>query len=273
MGGGVVHVVGGMGARLEHRHTFVAGCQRLPPDLQPNVASAGGNRPIHPNHGSGVAPKGLGGGLAPRHPTWGHVGVRLGHPSQLRSGCQRSVAEFGRYMVCAGGNRPIHPNRGSRSPPREAGGDSPPPESTWGNVGARLGHLLQLRSGCQRSVAEFGRYVVCAGGSRPIHPNRGTGLPPKGLGRDPTPKIRPNRRHRARGGRGSAARWRPSRATTLSATFPFQRVTGLKSWSPGLSRTPLGPLLGGGQNRKKCPSSFRFRKNCLVPANNCGWQD
>lgn len=161
-GGGVVHAVGGVGARLEHRHTFVAGCQRLPPDLQPNVASAGGNRPIHPN-------------------------------------------------------------RGSRSPSKRAGRDSVPPEPTWEHVGARLGHLLQLRSGCQRSVAEFGRYVVCAGGSRPIHPNRGTGLPPKGLGGDPTPKIRPNRRHRARAGRGSNARSRPCRTTTLSATFPFQR--------------------------------------------------
>ena len=127
-------------------------------------------------------------------------------------------------MASAGGNRPIHPNRGSRSPSKRAGRDSVPPEPTWEHVGARLGHLLQLRSGCQRSVAEFGRYVVCAGGSRPIHPNRGTGLPPKGLGRDPAPKIRPNRRHRARAGRGSNARSRPYRATTLSATFPFQRV-------------------------------------------------
>ena len=67
-------------------------------------------------------------------------------------------------------------------PPEGYGGNLAPPHPAWGHVGARLGHPPQLRSGCQRSVAEFGRYVVCAGGSRPIHPNRGTGLPPKGLG-------------------------------------------------------------------------------------------
>ena len=85
-GGGVVHAVGGVGARLEHRHTFVAGCQRLPPDLQPNVASAGGNRPIHPNHGSGVAPKGLGGGLGAAAPD---VGARRRAPGAP------AVAPFG----------------------------------------------------------------------------------------------------------------------------------------------------------------------------------
>jgi hypothetical protein len=117
-------------------------------------------------------------------------------------------------------------------PPEGYGGNLAPPHPAWGHVGARLGHPPQLRSGCQRSVAEFGRYVVCAGGSRPIHPNRGTGLPPKGLGGDPTPKIRPNRRHRARAGRGSNARSRPCRTTTLSATFPFQRGSLRRFWPP-----------------------------------------
>ena len=152
-----------------------------------------------------------GGGLVPRYPSWRAVAVPSFGVSEADVGPGPERGESTRTAARAG-------------PPEGYGGNLAPPHPAWGHVGARLGHPPQLRSGCQRSVAEFGRYVVCAGGSRPIHPNRGTGLPPKGLGGDPTPKIRPNRRHRARAGRGSNARSRPCRTTTLSATFPFQRA-------------------------------------------------